>query len=116
MREKFINDVKNILIGYGFNESNNQYIRLQTFIQPGQQLIINGKQINKPNQEIEVKHIVTELGDGYCSNVDDSNKQEFTQFHFQVYVKNDLSGELTTVYYWDDTESFKNDLINILKV
>lgn len=116
MKEQFINEVKNILASFGFTESNGQYIKVQTFIQPGQQIIINGKQINQPNQEIEVKHIVTEIGDGYCSNIDDSNKQEFTEFHFQVFVKNDLSGELMSIYYWNDIELFKTDLTHILKV
>lgn len=116
MKEQFINEVKNILVGFGFSESNNQYVRSQIFIQPGQQLIINGQQINQPNQEIEVKHVVTELGDGYCCNQDDTNKQEFTQYNIQVFVKGELNGEYISAYYWNDIEQFKNELTKILNV
>jgi hypothetical protein len=116
MREEFINKIKEILTGYGFNESNSQYERVQFFTQPGQQMIINGQSFNQPDKQIEVKHIVIEAGDGYCSNIDDTNKQEFTQFDFKVYVNNQINGELNTAYYWDDVEAFKKDLQNILKV
>ena len=116
MKEQFINEVKNILVSLGFSESNNQYVRSQIFIQPGQQLIINGQQINQPNQEIEVKHVVTEFGDGYCCNQDNTNKQEFTQYNIQVFVKGELNGEYISAYYWNDIDQFKNELTKILNV
>ena len=116
MKEQFINSVKALLQSYGFSENNNRYERIQYFTQPGQRMVINGQQINQPPQQIEVKHVVTEIGDGYCSNTDDTHKQEFTEFEFKIFVKEQLNAELMSVYYWDDIDNFKNDLINILKV
>lgn len=115
MREEFINKIKEVLTGYGFIESNGQYERVQYFTQPGQQMIINGQAFNQPDQQIEVKHVIKEFGDGYCSNIDDSNKQEYTQFCFEVYVNNQINGELNSAYYWNDITTFKKDLENILR-
>lgn len=116
MRENFIKQIEMVLASYGFSKTGNIFERIQYFTQPGQRMVINGQQINQPPQQIEVKHSVTEIGDGYCSNKDDTNKQEFTEFEFKIFVKDQLNAELVSIYYWDDIDSFKNDLINILKV
>ena len=116
MREQFINAVKEVLTGYGFNESNGQFERVQFFTQPGQQMIINGQAFNQPDQQIEVKHVVREFGDGYYENLDGSGRVDMTTFEFQVWIKNEIQGQLSSTYAWDDIESFKKDLEHILRV
>ena len=116
-REQFIKQIQDVLVGYGFKSvSDTEYERVQTFTQPGQQMVINGQAFQQPPQEIEIKHIVRDLGDGYCENVDGSNRVDMTTFEFQVFMKNEIQGQLSSAYAWDDIEGFKKDLQHILSV
>ena len=120
MKEQFLKEVEEALVGYGFNNQsegdNWEYVRTQTFTQPGQQMVINGQAFQQPSQEIEVQHIVKDLGDGYYENLDGSNRVDITTFEFQVWMKNEIQGQLSSTYAWDDIEGFKNDLQHILSV
>jgi hypothetical protein len=119
MKAEFIKQVIEVLTGYGFSPSEGdewEYRRLQTFIQPGQVIVINGQQMQQPSQEIEVKHVITEIGDGYYENSNGTCRVDLIEYNFQVYVKDDLQAELTVAYDYDDIEGFKIDLQNILRV
>lgn len=119
MREEFIKQVVEVLIGYGFSRSEGdewEYKLIQTFTQPGQQMVINGQAFQQPPQEIEVVHIIKDMGDGYYENVDGSNRVDLTQFEFQAWMKNEIRGQLFSSYAWDDIGGFKKDLQNIVKV
>ena len=119
MKEQFIKQIEEILVGFGFNRvegDNWEYKRIQTFTQPGQQMIINGQAFQQPSQEIEVAHIVKDMGDGYYENVDGSNRVDLTYLEFQVWMKNEIQGQFSSAYAWDDIEGFKKDLQNILQV
>ena len=116
-REQFIKQVQEALVGYGFKSvSETEYERVQTFTQPGQQMVINGQAFQQPPQEIEVKHIVKDLGDGYYENLDGSNRVDITTFEFQVWMQNEIQGQLSSTCAWDDVEGFKKDLQHILTV
>lgn len=120
MKEQFLKEVEEALVGYGFNNQsegdNWEYVRTQTFTQPGRQVIVNGQAFQQPPQEIEVKHIVREFGDGYYENLDGTNRIDTTTFEFQVWLKDEIQGQLSSAYAWDDIEGFKKDLQNILQV
>lgn len=120
MKEQFLKEVEEALVGYGFNNQsegdNWEYVRTQTFTQPGQQMIINGQAFQHPSQEIEVSHIVKDMGDGYYENLDGTNRIDTTTFEFQVWLKDEIQGQLSSAYAWDDIEGFKKDLQHILKV
>ena len=115
MKEQFINAIKEVLTGYGFNESNGQFEKVQSFTQPGQRMVINGQAFNQPDQKVDVKHVVKEFGDGYYENLDGSNRVDITTFEFQVWMQNEMQGQLSSTYAWDDIEGFKKDLEHILK-
>lgn len=119
MREQFIKQIEEALVGFGFNRSEGdewEYRRIQTFTQPGQHMVINGQAFHQPDQEVEVIHIVKDMGDGYYENMDGSNRVDTTYFEFQVWMKNEIQGQLSSAYAWDDAEGFKNDLQHILNV
>lgn len=119
MKEQFIKQIEEVLVGFGFNRSEGddwEYKRIQTFTQPGRQMIINGQAFQQPHQEIEVIHIVKDMGDGYYENMDGSNRVDNTYLEFQVWMQNDMQGQLSSAYAWDDIEGFKKDLQNILSV
>ena len=119
MREQFIKQIEEVLVGFGFCRSEGdewEYKRIQTFHQPGQQMVINGQAFQQPSQEIEVAHIVKDMGDGHYENVDGSNRVDLTQFEFQVWMKNEIQGQLFSSYAWDDIGGFKKDLQHILNV
>jgi hypothetical protein len=56
------------------------------------------------------------MGDGYYENLDGSNRVDLTQLEFQVWLKNDIQGQLFSSYAWDDIGGFKKDLQHILNV
>ena len=119
MREQFIKQIEEVLVGFGFTRlegDNWEYKLTQTFTQPGQQMVINGQAFQQPSQEIEVAHIVKDMGDGYYENVDGSNRVDLTQFEFQVWMQNEIQGQLFSSYAWDDIGGFKKDLQHILNV
>jgi hypothetical protein len=119
MKEQIIKQIEEVLVGFGFSRSEGdewEYKRIQTFTQPGQQMVINGQVFQQPPQEIEVIHIVKDMGDGYYENMDGSNRVYTTYLEFQVWMKNEIQGQLSSAYAWDDIEGFKNDLQHILNV
>lgn len=119
MKEQFIKQIEEVLVGFGFSRSEGdewEYKRIQIFTQPGQQMVINGQVFQQPPQEIEVIHIVKDMGDGYYENMDGSNRVDITQLEFQVWMKNEIQGQLSSAYAWDDIEGFKKDLQHILNV
>lgn len=119
MKEEFIKQVVEVLTEYGFSRSEGdewEYKRIQTFTQPGQQMVINGQAFHQPGQEIEVVHIVKDIGDGYYENLDGTNRIDTTTFEFQVWMKDEIRGQLSSAYAWDDIKGFKIDLQNILRV
>lgn len=116
MKEQFISKLEEALFGYGFSKKdNNTYERIQTLTQPGQVMIINGRQMKQPDQLVEIKHVVKEVGDGYISNMDDTNKVDLTTYEFLVYVNGREQGAMSIAYRWDDVEDFKINLSNIIQ-
>lgn len=115
MKEQFISKIEEVLFGYGFSKKDNTYERIQTLTQPGQVMIINGRQMKQPDQHVEVKHVVKEVGDGYISNMDDTNKVDLTTYEFLVYVNGQEQGAMSIAYRWDDAEDFKINLSNIIQ-
>lgn len=118
MRGQFIDNVKEVLTGYGFSDCSSEdewkYTRTQEFTQPGQVMIINGQQFEQPGQQCEVKHTVFLMGDSYYENMDGSNQVDLITFEFQVYVDNEPNGAFSATYDYQDIDGFKNDLQYII--
>lgn len=113
MREQFIQSVNDFLTSLGFTKSDNTYEKIHQVNTRGRIMIINGQQMQEPDQTIDVKYIINDLGDGYVSNVDDTNKLDLEFFKIHTYVNNNLTGEFMKSYYMFDIEEFKSDISNI---
>lgn len=115
MKEQFINKIKELLFAKGFREIDNKFVRTVNIRQPGQVMIINGQRMEQPGQESEIKYVVTYAGDGYISNMDDSNKVDVSSVMFEVYVDGEQQGGYMEAYRWDDIEGFTQVLTNIVR-
>lgn len=117
MTEQFIQQIKEYLTSLGFSyNSDNTYERNCQATTPGRIMIINGQQMQEPGQTINIKYIIEDLGDGYVSNVDDTDKKEMEFFNILTYTNDILSGEFNKSYYTTDIEEFKSDISRILQI
>lgn len=116
MKEEFTQNINNILTSIGFSRSDDTYEFIKTYTQPGQVMIVNGRRMEQPGKQLTVKYTIQDLGDGYCENSDGSNRVDNTTYEFRVVMGEELLSEVFIAYSWDDIESFKKDLQNILQI
>jgi hypothetical protein len=62
--------------------------------------------MHQPGRSIECKQYIYFSGDGWIANVDESNKQFFTQVKFETYQDEDLAMQLEEAFYWDNPNYF----------
>jgi C-terminal processing protease CtpA/Prc len=62
--------------------------------------------INREGKEIKIKYIIKFVGDGWVANVDETNKEEFTQVKFESYQDNELISEYEEAFFWDNPHYF----------
>lgn len=115
MNDQFIQSVNEFLISMGYTKTDNIYEKSAQVNTPGRIMIINGNQMQEPGQIINIKYTIEDLGDGYVSNADDTNKSELEFFEFQIYTNDNVVSQFTKSYYVSDIEEFKTDVHNLMQ-
>lgn len=108
IKQEWINAVESHIIPKNFEEILGGYERIKLVRQPGQTVIINGRQMQQPGKEIEIRQYIYLDGDGWVADMDESNKVEFTQVRFEEYQGDKLSMQYEEVFYWDNPTYFIN--------
>ena len=106
IKQEWINTIKSHMKSYDFQETDWGYERVRVVREPGQTISINGRVMQQPGKEIKIKQIVYFQGDGWVSNLDDTNKVEFTQIKFETYQGENLVMEYEEAFYWDNPNYF----------
>jgi hypothetical protein len=108
IKQEWINAVESHIIPKNFEEILGGYERIRLVRQPGQTVIINGRQMQQPGKEIEIRQYIYLDGDGWVADMDESNKVEFTQVRFEAYQGDNLTSQYEEAFYWDNPEYFIN--------
>ena len=108
IKQEWINAVESHIFPNGFEEILDGYERIKLVRQPGQTIIINGRQMQQPGKEIEIRQYIYLDGDGWVADMDESNKVEFTQVRFEAHQGDKLSMQHEEVFYWDNPTYFIN--------
>ena len=106
IKQEWIKTIESNLSARGFKSTDCGYERIQITRQPGQTISINGRVMQQPGKEIEIKQTIYVIGDGWVSNLDDSNKVDFTQIRFEAYQADNLALEYEDIVYWDEPNCF----------
>ena len=118
LREDFISNIKSALYNYGFKEEGENYLKNIQFRTPGQVMIINGQRMEHPGEIIETVYKVNIIGDGWVSNTDGVDKEEFTQIGFEIYQNQEKIWGEEFCFYWDNPNNFNiilNQVLNLIK-
>lgn len=110
LKQSWLETIKERLLYQGFQEVENGFELIRVVRQPGQTISINGRVMQQPGKEIEIKHSISLVGDGWIANEDESNKEDFTQVVFETYQDGELMVEYEEAFYW--TEPYR--LIEVL--
>lgn len=110
-KDNWLNEVEAFITGKTFEKiDDNTYRKESIQYAGGQTIIINGQRMEQPGQQVKITQSVTFNEDGWVSNLDDSNKQGFTQVVFGI-----TAGDQENIYeeciYWNDANRVK-ELIN----
>lgn len=108
IKQEWISAVESHIIPKDFEEILGGYERIKLVRQPGQTVIINGRQMQQPGKEIEIRQYIYLDGDGWVADMDESNKVEFTQVRFEAYQGDKLSMQYEEIFYWDNPTYFIN--------
>lgn len=106
IKQEWIRTIESHIFARGFKSTDCGYERIQYARQPGQTISINGRVMQQPGKEIEIKQSIYIIGDGWVSNLDDSNKVDFTQIRFEAYQDNNLVMEYDDMIYWTEPNYF----------
>ena len=106
IKQEWLNGIKSHMTSNRFQETDWGYERTTITREPGQTISINGRVMQQPGKEIEIKEIVSFQGDGWVANVDDTNKVDFTQIKFETYQGENLVMQHEEAFYWDDLQYF----------
>lgn len=106
LKQEWLDAIKPYVIAQEFQEAEFGFEFVQIGILPGQTISINGRVMQQPGKEIKIKHIIEFVGDGWVSDVDETNKEEFTQVKFKSYKDNELISEYEESFFWDNHNYF----------
>lgn len=106
IKQEWLDAIKSHMTSIGFQETDWGYERVRIAREPGQTISINGRIMQQPGKEIEIKQLVCFQGDGWVADMDESNKVEFTQIKFETYQGNDLVLQHEEAFYWDEPNYF----------
>ena len=106
IKQEWLNGIKSHVTSNRFQETDWGYERTTITREPGQTISINGRVMQQPGKEIEIKEIVSFQGDGWVANMDDTNKVDFTQIKFETYQGENLVMQHEEAFYWDDLQYF----------
>ena len=106
LKQEWLDAIKPYVIAQGFQEAEFGFEYVQIARQPGQTISINGRVMQQPGKEINIKYIIEFVDDGWVADVDETNKEEFTQVKFKSYQDNELISEYEEVFFWDNPNYF----------
>ena len=110
-KDNWLNEVETFITGKTFEKiDDNTYRKESIQYTGGQTIIINGQRMEQPGQQIKLTQSIILNGDGWISNLDDSNKQDFTQVVFSI-TTDDQEDNYEECIYWNDANRVK-ELIN----
>ena len=110
-KDNWLSSIETSLSQLGFTKVDNGFERTQQQRHGGQVTIINGQRMEQPGQIITIKNTITFNDDGWISNKDDTNKREFTQVIFEVFINGNSQGSAEQCMYWDSPD----DVIKTVK-
>lgn len=106
LKQEWLDVIKPYVIAQGFQEAEFGFEFVQIGRLPGQTISINGRVMQQPGKEIKINHIIEFVGDGWVADVDETNKEEFTQVKFKSYKDNELISEYEESFFWDNHRYF----------
>lgn len=115
IKQEWIKAIELHIIPKGFEETEYGYTRINIVRQPGQTIYINGRQMQQPGKEIEIRHNIYFDGDGWVADLDETNKVEFTQVRFEIYQGDNLTMQYDEIFYWDNPTYFINFFNQVFK-
>ena len=112
MREKFLQQVDQILMGEGFTREDNIYTKIVAHTQPGAIVAVNGRPFQQPPQTIVNKFVITCLGEGWVADADEeTNKIPFEQIRYEVFQNDNPMSIFEECLYYDEAYLIMNDFI-----
>lgn len=110
-RKDFLSEIDVILNNHQFEKNENIYTCIQQQEQPGATININGQIIQQPPQLIVNKFILTCLGEGWVSDVDESNKLFFEQVRYEIFQNDNQVFNIEDCFYYDEAERIMNNFM-----
>lgn len=110
MKDEFLSQVNDYLVQLEFVKNEDSYTK-KVYIQPSQQVVINGQVIKSP--PIEGELIVNLLGTGLVIS-EDETQIDFELIEFIIKQNDEIIGEINYSYYYD-FEEFVNIFNNFFK-
>ena len=115
-KAEFYTSIEAQLESAGFIKVDDKYENIIKHQLPGQQISINGQVMHQPGKEVEIKNIVKLNNDGWVSDMDGSNKQEFTQIFFEMIHDGEKIREYNENFYWGELSYFMNIFNQIFRI
>lgn len=107
LKQEWLDKIKSTILPQGFQEVEDGFERVSIVRQPGSTISINGRIMQQPGKEIEIRQNIVFVGDGWIADEDEeTNKREFTQVIFEAYQGEELTLQHEESFYWDDVEYF----------
>lgn len=115
-KDNWLNEVEAFITGKTFEKiDDNTYRKESIQYTGGQTIIINGQRMEQPGQQVKITQSIILNEDGWISNLDDSNKQDFTQVVFSI-ANDDQEDNYEECIYWNDTQRVKELINQIFKL
>ena len=111
-REIFFNEIDRILIEHQFEKTDTGYICVQQQQQQGATININGQIIQQQPSMVTNEFIITFLGEGWISKIDNSNKEYFEQLKFEITQNHNQVFCIEECYYYDDYNEIMKNFLN----
>ena len=111
MRDYIINKLTEL----GCERENDIFSKTVTIIQPGAQMFFNGRPIQQPPQQIQMKTTVELLEDGYIENEDGSAHENIYWINIKIQQDDDVVTDQTEGLYEDEQNIFDNICDQIFK-
>jgi len=115
IKNEFMTTIRTIISNQGFKEIENGFEKVDQHRLPDQHINFNGQNMVQSGGIVMLKTIITFIGDGWVSNLDDTNQRSFTQIKFKVLQDKDTRLDYEECFYWDEIERFKNIFNEIIK-
>ena len=115
IKDNWLTSNKSILENLGFEEGDGYWYRTQVVKVSEQNIIYNNQHVSQPITA-EAEYRVYIIGDGWLADEDESNKHEFTQVYFEVFMNGKSQGGYEECIYWDGTDRIKNIINQIFRL